>query len=51
MSDNRTAILVPGKIYPRVLERLGGHFDVIAADRSETPRSMPGPRRACAVLP
>ncbi|CAN7408766.1 2-hydroxyacid dehydrogenase [Rhizobium rhizogenes] len=38
MSDNRTAILVPGKIYPRVLERLGGHFDVIAADRSETPQ-------------
>lgn len=38
MSDNRIAVLVPGKIHPRVLERLGGHFDVIATDRSDSPQ-------------
>lgn len=38
MSDNRIAVLVPGKIHPRVLERLGGHFDVIATDRGDSPR-------------
>ena len=38
MSDNRIAVLIPGKIHPRVLERLGGHFDVIAVDRSESPQ-------------
>ena len=38
MSDNRTAILVPGKIHPRVLERLGKQFDVISADRDGGPQ-------------
>lgn len=38
MSDNRTAILVPGKIHPRVLERLASQFDVISADRDGGPQ-------------
>lgn len=38
MSDNRIAVLVPGKIHPRVLETLRGRFDVVALDRSENPK-------------
>ncbi|AYG60478.1 2-hydroxyacid dehydrogenase [Rhizobium jaguaris] len=38
MSDNRIAVLVPGKIHPRVLETLKGHFDIVALDRSESPK-------------
>ncbi|MBB5573022.1 MULTISPECIES: 2-hydroxyacid dehydrogenase [Rhizobium] len=38
MSDNRVAVLVPGKIHPRVLETLNGRFDIVALDRSESPR-------------
>lgn len=33
MSDNRVAILVPGKIHPRVLETLEKQFDVISINR------------------
>lgn len=38
MSDSRIAILVPGKINPRVLERLDGHVDIVAVDRTDTPQ-------------
>ena len=38
MSDNRVAVLVPGKIHPHVLERLASQFDVISADRDGGPQ-------------
>ena len=38
MSDNRITVLVPGKIHPRVLERLGKQFDVVSVDRTDEPQ-------------
>ncbi|NKJ33455.1 2-hydroxyacid dehydrogenase [Rhizobium sp. SG570] len=38
MSDNRTTVLVPGKIHPRVLERLGKQFEVVSVDRTDGPQ-------------
>ncbi|MEF0940749.1 2-hydroxyacid dehydrogenase [Rhizobium sp. BR 362] len=38
MPDNRIAVLVPGKIHPRVLETLKGRFDIIALDQDESPK-------------
>ncbi|MBB4566547.1 2-hydroxyacid dehydrogenase [Rhizobium leucaenae] len=38
MPDNRIAILVPGKIHPRVLETLKGRFDIVSVERGESPK-------------
>ncbi|WFU01126.1 2-hydroxyacid dehydrogenase [Rhizobium sp. CB3171] len=38
MSDNRIAVLVPGKIHPRVLETLKGRFDIVGLDAGESPK-------------
>ncbi|WFU08247.1 2-hydroxyacid dehydrogenase [Rhizobium sp. CB3090] len=38
MSDNRIAVLVPGKIHPRVLETLKGRFDIVALGHGESPK-------------
>ncbi|MFS8049983.1 2-hydroxyacid dehydrogenase [Rhizobium sp. BR 314] len=38
MPDNRIAVLVPGKIHPRVFERLAKQFDVISVDRGNSPK-------------
>jgi lactate dehydrogenase-like 2-hydroxyacid dehydrogenase len=37
MSEARIAVLVPGKIHPRVLERLGERFDILTVERGERP--------------
>ncbi|PZM08509.1 2-hydroxyacid dehydrogenase [Rhizobium tubonense] len=37
MPQSRIAILVPGKIHPRVIERLGERFDIVAAERADSP--------------
>ncbi|MDE1990942.1 MAG: 2-hydroxyacid dehydrogenase [Rhizobiaceae bacterium] len=38
MSDSRIAVLVPGKIHPRVLAKLEARFDVVALERGESPK-------------
>jgi lactate dehydrogenase-like 2-hydroxyacid dehydrogenase len=38
MSDNRIAVLVPGKIHPRVLERLAKQFDIVSVERDGGPK-------------
>jgi lactate dehydrogenase-like 2-hydroxyacid dehydrogenase len=37
MSDPRIAILIPGKIHPRVLETLGKLFDILTVERGDGP--------------
>jgi len=38
MSYSRIAVLVPGKIHPRVLERLGKQFDIVSVERDGGPK-------------
>jgi lactate dehydrogenase-like 2-hydroxyacid dehydrogenase len=38
MSDSRIAILVPGKINPRVPEKLAERFEIVAVDRGARPQ-------------
>ncbi|MDL2405469.1 2-hydroxyacid dehydrogenase [Rhizobium calliandrae] len=38
MSDTRIAVLVLGKIHPRVLEKLGKQFDIISVERDDGPK-------------
>lgn len=38
MSAARPAILIPGKINPRVTERLAGRFEIVVAERGDRPQ-------------
>ncbi|TCR78319.1 2-hydroxyacid dehydrogenase [Rhizobium sp. BK376] len=38
MSEARISVLVPGKIHPRVLERLRDRFDIVAVEKGERPQ-------------
>jgi lactate dehydrogenase-like 2-hydroxyacid dehydrogenase len=35
MSEARIAVLIPGKIHPRVLERLRDHFEIVAVEKGD----------------
>jgi lactate dehydrogenase-like 2-hydroxyacid dehydrogenase len=37
MSEHRIAILIPGKIHPRVIETLKAKFEIVTADRADIP--------------
>jgi lactate dehydrogenase-like 2-hydroxyacid dehydrogenase len=37
MPESRIAILIPGKIHPRVVDTLKSRFEIVTADRADTP--------------
>lgn len=49
MSNPPIAILVPGKMHPRVLERLGNRFDIIQGDPTLLPGDVSSRIRGAAV--